>query len=311
LNKGYLQTFVEDYIVFLRSSSMHFPGDGTIDAKIREAEAFMDQSSTGTVQNQGDTLRSLSDYLATLKKVSDSNKSLESRIRNVSNLLKHPAAMKNEESDELCSYIDARESSIRRAGISEKRVFSSLANGQRKFLDEPVVEYCRPIDKEELREIMDRCFGKSKRSNIGQAGTQALLYGMLGMSEFKPLLPMSLFANSVVWGVAAGSRSLAENYCTTISTRSMTTALVHIFGNAFRKQGIAVEAAFCEHDSALLRAYHTGYAISVAGSLPLAYVSDWPLYIPIAASAAVAGFAYRSWFKAVRNLKEEIVNYAK
>lgn len=327
-SKKYLETFISEYRFFLGTVKEHFNHESFSDATISEIErklslieTFLAECVDSRQRDPKESIALFDDYVKTLRKISLSmnKETLESKISSMRSLFKKiqtkDVNAKTQELDELLAYVDARRYTIKKAGISEKKVFCSLADVRKKFLEDPIINYTRSVNREEMKQILGLCFKEAKKANYGELFSHLALGVMLGISTYAPIIPGGRIANALGWGIPTGARSLFESYNVSKGGRVMITALLQIFGNAFKKEGIDAESAYSEFDSSISKAYLTGYGAAVAGALPMSYISSetlpWPIYIPVVASLVFLGVSYASWFRSVNSLREQIYNNAK
>ncbi|MBN1385808.1 DUF4267 domain-containing protein [Candidatus Woesearchaeota archaeon] len=244
--------------------------------------------------------------------------STDEKTRAMKRLLKRASSgeIAGSDLDELSLYITARENAIRKAGVSERRIYCSASDAVRKFIEEPLNDHTRSINREEMKQIMDICFSEARRVTKYEIGSHALLFGMLGASIWNPLLFGGRAANIFGWGLPIAARSFVDSYCSTKGGRVLTNALTQIFFDAFKKEGINTGSVMNEYDSLVSQAYHRGYMFSMGSSLAVNYFATLAnrmeaLYIPIGAATIFFALAYSKWYSSIRNLESQIYSNAR
>ena len=111
------------------------------------------------------------------------------------------------ELDGLLSYIKSWEFAMRKAGVSEKRTYCSLAEAQKRFIDFPIIEYTRKLTKEEVQSIVDISFKEAQRTTRFEIGTHVALFAGLVISLVKPEFSPEKIINALSWGLGLGTRS--------------------------------------------------------------------------------------------------------
>jgi len=321
-SKNYLQTFIGEYMQFLMTSKDYFTGSelNSVESKLALATSFMVECVEFKHRNPDESISMFTTYISALRKVDASmgKETIESKIRSIRTLLgkiQKEEISTGTDLDELFTYMDSRELAMKKAGVSEKKVYCSLGEARKRFIDGQLTDHIRDMTDEEIKAVVNLCFDEAERATKYEIGMQVALFGLLGVSMISPVLAESKIANAFSWGLPTAARSFLDSYYNTKGGRVMTAAMNHIFVRRFERQGINVEAALSELDSKMSQAYDWGYVTAMGLSLVPAYCASslnnsLPLVLPIGASFISFGLAYQSWFKAVRSLKSQIYEAA-
>jgi hypothetical protein len=315
-SKQHLKTLIDALVETHQLAKRMYGANGPeSQQKLALAKAFIADCVEGNVDPEP-TIKILQDFVASLNEVySVQGKSTwEQKIKGLKGILASIPKGRLDPSpifDEMGQYIDSRRRAMKAAGVSEKKVYLSLATARERFLDTPVQQFTREINREELDRIMDLCFGQSKKSKRNEILSHAALYGMLGVSVLDPGLFGGKIASALGWGLPIGSRTFFESYNVVKGARVMSNAVAQIFVNGFGDKKANVAALINEHDSRSSQAYNRGYFQAMVGSLGTGYggeIMGLPLlgYLPVLASFLPFAMAYRKWFKSVAELKTQI-----
>ncbi len=317
-SKEHLRTLIDSLVENqLIAKRMYGANGPESQQKLALVKAFITDCVEGDVDPEP-TLEILQDYVASLNEVysKQGKHTWEQKIKALQSLLSSipKGKFKPEHAlliDELDRYIDSRRKSMRTAGVSEKKVYMPLDKAREKFLDSPVQQHTREINREELDRIMELHFGESKKSKRNEVLSHLGLYGMLALSMIKPDIFGGKIATALGWGIPIGSRTFMESYNVVKSSRMMSSAVAQIFVNGFKDQKVDVASLINEHDSRSSQAFYQGYFVAMMGSLTALYGGElsgmrWLSYLPVGLSFIPYAIAYRKWFKSVADLKTQI-----
>lgn len=318
-SRRYLETFIDEYKAFLLSVQASFTEEelpAEITENLGHANSFMAECISAKNSNPSNAIAAFEGYIDILKEVSSrlSKQTLEGKVTSMRAFMKKLYAKdvnaQSDELDDILNYIDARQFAMKKAGVSEKRVYISLADAQKKFLDGPVGEYTRRISAQEMESISELCFKEMNRANIGALGSTIALAGMIQLSEFIGEIPGGRLANALAWGSPIAIKSIIESYWNTKGGRVMAYFLLTKYRAALKQEGVDAESAFSELDSVIDRVYLAGYMTGAAVGLPFMYGTtperQWPILVTTLSSAALIGIAYKTWLSFEKDAKSEI-----
>jgi len=264
-----------------------------LDQIVREYYAFLltDQQHFDTQTNKEESEKRIALAKDFLEKISE----VDSKI---------PAIM-----DNLFSYIGSRISAIRKAGVSEKKIYCSLAEAREKFLDNMVLQYRRELNVEEMKQVNRKCFEHIDKTRVGELASTTFLAGMITISSFYNTIPGGWLANAIGWGVPVGLKSLYESYCRSKGQRLMEYYLLIKYRRALEKEGADPESAFSELSSVLSRVYLSGYMTGTSIGMPFLYLTtpenSWPVLIPMGIAPLLLGITYKRWLEFEKKAKLE------